>query len=120
MIRQSTPIFLSLLLAGCGGGGAETRDAQADHGRGPLTAVFSCEIGDAEFPASACIVGHQSTAGVGGSLKISNSGEVQDYSESEILDALAASRSPITCACTLTKPQAPTESQGRFSGSSPQ
>lgn len=96
MMRQSTTIFLSLLLAGCGGEGAETRDAQADQGRGPLTAIFSCQIGEAEFPASACVVGHQSTAGVGGSLKISNGGEVQDYSEPEILDALAASRSPIT------------------------
>lgn len=96
MTKQTTAIFLCLFLTACGGGGAETRDAQADHGRGPLTAIFSCHIGEAEFPASACLVGHQSTAGVSGSLKISNGGQVQEYSESEILDALSDSRSPIT------------------------
>lgn len=72
---------------------SETADAGA---RGPLTAIFSCHSGGAEFPASACIIGHQSTGGVGGALRIENGDDVHAYSESEILDDLAASRADIT------------------------
>jgi len=95
-LGHSVALLLPVLLAACGGGDAKTGDGDANHHRGPLTAIFSCDSGGAELPASACIVGHQSKAGVGGSLKISDGGEVQNFSESEILDRLAAPRSDIT------------------------
>jgi hypothetical protein len=94
MLLRSTAILAAFLLASCGEEGTEKTYA-ADRTRGPVTAIFSCRSGGAELPASACIVGHQSSAGVGGSLKISSGGAVQQYSDYDILDALAASRADI-------------------------
>lgn len=94
-VRSSIFLGAALLLSACGSG-AVTADEGSAPSRGPLSAVFSCHSGDAEFPTSACLVGYRSTGDVGGSLRIENDGDVRVYSESDILDDLAASRADIT------------------------